>query len=207
MFRVHAADVITGPSAGSLGASVALSLAQGSPRQIILLGRNPAVITPLISEIKAVCPSTDVVFIQLDLGDLQSVRDAVPQIKAALSSLSSDSSHASVGIDCLINCAGVLAPKNYSLSKDGIELQFAVNHLGHFLLTNLLIDDVKRVGGIVINVSSGGHFLFDSDYDNYNMDVSLKIPPFAPRCWECFLCHSVPRILVIIQNSCHNTRD
>lgn len=51
----------------------------------------------------------------------------------------------------------------YTLSKDNIELQFATNHLGHFLLTNLLLETVKSTAreshreGRIVNVSSDGH--------------------------------------------------
>lgn len=44
----------------------------------------------------------------------------------------------------LVNNAGVSMGKTFALSEDGIELTFATNHLGHFLLTNLLLDDLKR---------------------------------------------------------------
>lgn len=48
-------------------------------------------------------------------------------------------------IHVLINNAGVYAPlKDHALTKDGLEIHFGVNHLGHFLLTNLLLDRLKQ---------------------------------------------------------------
>ncbi|XP_059223839.1 retinol dehydrogenase 13-like [Stomoxys calcitrans] len=68
---------------------------------------------------------------QLDLASLQSVRDFAAKFNQEVDRL-----------DILINNAGIMAPPRM-LSADGYELQFAVNHLGHFLLTNLLLDKLK----------------------------------------------------------------
>lgn len=61
-------------------------------------------------------------------------------------------------VDILINNAGMVTYQR-QLTEDGQEMQFQVNHLGHFLLTNLLLDKLKasKRGGRIINVSSVGH--------------------------------------------------
>ncbi|KAI9159695.1 hypothetical protein LWI28_001016 [Acer negundo] len=65
-------------------------------------------------------------------------------------------------LNILINNAGIMAPP-FTLSKDNIELQFATNHIGHFLLTNLLLDTMKKTAkesgreGRIVNVASDGH--------------------------------------------------
>jgi NAD(P)-dependent dehydrogenase (short-subunit alcohol dehydrogenase family) len=84
----------------------------------------------------------------LDLTSLDSVRTAAEQLKA---------DHPR--IDLLINNAGVMTtPKG--TTKDGFELQFGTNHLGHFALTGLLLDAMLDVEGArVVTVSSNGHKL------------------------------------------------
>jgi NAD(P)-dependent dehydrogenase (short-subunit alcohol dehydrogenase family) len=83
---------------------------------------------------------------ELDLTSLDSVRAAADQLRSNYDS-----------IDLLINNAGVMmTPK--SATKDGFELQFGTNHLGHFALTNLLLDRVLAApGSRVVTVSSVGH--------------------------------------------------
>ncbi len=66
------------------------------------------------------------------------------------------------GIHLLINNAGVLLPP-YTLTKDGFELQFGVNHLGHFALTNLLL---PHITGRVVSVASGAHRSATIDFDD-----------------------------------------
>jgi len=85
-------------------------------------------------------------FIFCDLSSLQSVKDCSKQF---------ESDHER--LEVLINNAGTWERRR-SLSKDGIELTFAVNHLAPFLLTNLLLDTLKRSApSRVISVSSGLH--------------------------------------------------
>ncbi len=91
----------------------------------------------------------------LDLSDLDSVR-----------TFSGEFPHDQ--IDILLNNAGALYSKRI-LSKQGIEMTLAGNHLGHFLLTYLLQD---RIGGKrrIINVSSAAHRNQVFDFDNYNRE-------------------------------------
>ena len=69
-------------------------------------------------------------------------------------------------IDLLINNAGVMVPP-LSRTEDGFELQFGTNHLGHFALTNLLLE---RVSGRVVTVSSGMHRAGSIDFDDLNWE-------------------------------------
>ena len=64
-------------------------------------------------------------------------------------------------INVLINNAGIMALHDFQKSEDGVEMQFAANHLGHFLLTNLLIPLIFAAGpgSRIVNVSSAGHAL------------------------------------------------
>ena len=69
-------------------------------------------------------------------------------------------------IDLLINNAGVMVPP-LSRTADGFELQFGTNHLGHFALTNLLLEHVT---GRVVTVSSTGHRVGQIDFDDLNWE-------------------------------------
>ncbi|MFZ0041596.1 MAG: oxidoreductase, partial [Solirubrobacteraceae bacterium] len=70
-------------------------------------------------------------------------------------------------IDLLINNAGVMIPP-FSRTKEGFELQFGTNHLGHFALTNLLLDNVT---GRVVTVSSSAHKVGKIDFDDLNWET------------------------------------
>jgi NAD(P)-dependent dehydrogenase (short-subunit alcohol dehydrogenase family) len=91
-------------------------------------------------------PGANVAVQELDLTSLESIRTAADQLR---------SDHPS--IDLLIDNAGVMTPPK-SATKDGFELQFGTNHLGHFAFTNLLLDRVLAApGSRVVTVSSQGH--------------------------------------------------
>ncbi|TVU26164.1 hypothetical protein EJB05_28700 [Eragrostis curvula] len=96
-------------------------------------------------------PASKLHVMEMDLSSLSSVRSFAESFNL---------SHKHLNL--LINNAGVMACP-FQLSKDGIELQFATNHVGHFLLTNLLLDKMKQtaretgVQGRIINVSSIAH--------------------------------------------------
>ncbi|XP_065628468.1 short-chain dehydrogenase TIC 32, chloroplastic isoform X3 [Quercus suber] len=95
-------------------------------------------------------PTAKVDVMELDLSSMASVRK-----------FASDFNSSGLPLNILINNAGVGTP--FMLSKDNIELQFATNHLGHFLLTNLLLENMKKTSrksgkeGRIVNVSSEGH--------------------------------------------------
>lgn len=97
----------------------------------------------------------------LDTGNLKSVR----QFANAVSSKYAK-------IDILINNAGVMATP-YHLTEDGFESQFAINYLGHFLLTHLLLPQLKAAGkqdlnARIVNVSSCAHRVGTINFDDIN---------------------------------------
>ena len=156
------AVLITGTSKSGIGAETAMILASANPKHIILASRSESKVTPVIEEIKKISPTVDVVFIEIDLLDNSSVRKAAEKVKAVTNT-----------IHGLINNAGVMAVRTYETSKDGIESQFAANHVGHFLLTNLLIDEILAAGkeGTVVNVASLGYQLAEANLEDPNFQV------------------------------------
>lgn len=91
-------------------------------------------------------PGAKIQVMKLDLADLQSIRDFADEFTRDYEKL-----------DVLLNNAGVMwCP--YDLTKDGFELQMGVNHFGHFALTGLLLESLKKAGNArVVTVSSIGH--------------------------------------------------
>lgn len=141
--------IVTGASSG-IGIETARVLALRGVHVVMAVrnmdaGKN--VKETIIKEI----PSAKIEVMDLDLSSMASVR------KFASEYISSG-----LPLNLLINNAGVMAPP-FTLSKDNIELQFATNHLGHFLLTNLLLESMKNTAhesnteGRIVNLSSEGH--------------------------------------------------
>ena len=146
--------VITGANTG-LGYETAAALA-GHGAQVVLAVRNLDKGKAAADLIARRHPAAQVTVQELDLTSLESVREAAGQLRTAYD-----------GIDLLVNNAGVMwTPK--STTKDGFELQFGTNHLGHFAFTGLLLDRLLPVeGSRVVTVSSVGHrILADIHFDD-----------------------------------------
>ncbi|XP_072364904.1 retinol dehydrogenase 12-like [Scyliorhinus torazame] len=100
---------------------------------------------------------------RLDLADTKSIREFAQQVHEEYQQL-----------HILINNAGVMMCP-YSKTADGFELQFGVNHLGHFLLTYLLIDLIKQSApSRIINVSSTAHKMGSIQFDDLNSEKSYN---------------------------------
>ncbi|KAI3926464.1 hypothetical protein MKW92_052591 [Papaver armeniacum] len=142
--------IVTGSSNG-IGAETARVLALRGVRVVIAV-RNTAAGTAVKERILMETPSAKIYVLELDLSSMASVRKFVAEFKAF-----------SLPLNILINNAGAICP--YKLSPDKIELQFATNYLGHFLLTDLLLETMKwtasqsNIEGKIINVSSEGYKL------------------------------------------------
>ena len=136
--------MITGASAG-IGKATASELAARGAR-VALLCRDPAKAEVARGEIRARTPAAQVDVLALDLCSLASVRACA---KAVLD--------AYPRIDVLVNNAGVV-PSTLRLTADGFEEQIGVNHLGHFLLTSLLLERLAASAPArVVTVSSMMH--------------------------------------------------
>ncbi|XP_072028111.1 retinol dehydrogenase 12-like [Amphiura filiformis] len=137
--------IITGGNAG-IGKETAIDFARRGAR-VIIGCRNPKKATEAVKEIRRRSRSSNVVYIPLELSDQDSVREFANTI------LSQESR-----IDYLINNAGIGEAAKGHVNKEGYNMVFAVNHLGHFLLTMLLLNRLKESApSRIINVSSIGH--------------------------------------------------
>ncbi len=144
--------VLTGATSG-IGRAAAFQLA-GISAQLILLSRNASKGREVAAKINSSLGLEKVLFIQTDLSRLSEVRDAANQIKKRCPR-----------IDILINNAGARF-NDFNKNDDGIELTFATNHLGHFLLTRLLADHLeKSAGARIITVASDVHRGYSADFD------------------------------------------
>ena len=149
--------IITGANTG-IGLETAVDLAKRNAR-VILACRSVERGERAVVEVKERSGNDNVVFVQLDLASLDSVR------KFAAKVLEEEPR-----IDILINNAGVVSTA-YTKSTDGFELTFAINHLGHFLLTNLLLDRIKEAPSArIVNVSSGAHHRARIDFNDLNSE-------------------------------------
>ncbi len=138
--------LITGGNSG-IGFATARKLALKG-FHVIMAARNQQTAAQAIARIKAEQPSATLESIPLDLASFASVRQCAATFKAK-----------GYPLHVLINNAGgSVKGKQPSFTQDGFEMTFGTNHLGHFLLTNLLLDDVQRSAPArVITVSSQRH--------------------------------------------------
>jgi NAD(P)-dependent dehydrogenase (short-subunit alcohol dehydrogenase family) len=138
--------VITGANTG-IGYEAAAVLADKGAH-VVLAVRDLDKGKAAAERIRAKSPGANVSLRQLDLTSLDSIRTAAKEIGAA---------HPL--IDLLINNAGVMYTPR-STTKDGFELQFGTNHLGHFALTGLVLGHLLPVpGSRVVTVSSNAHHI------------------------------------------------
>ena len=146
--------VITGANSG-IGLETARELARRGAA-IVMACRDPGRAEQARADVAASVPGAQLELVALDLASLASVRAAAAQISAA---------HPAV--DVLINNAG-LVPFKRRMTVDGFEMQFGVNHLGHFLLTQLLMPQLFAAGRPrVVNVASMMHHLGKLDFDSF----------------------------------------
>jgi retinol dehydrogenase-12 len=136
--------IVTGANTG-IGKVTALELARKGAH-VILACRSVAKTEAVVAEIQRTTGNRNVEVVELDLGDLASVRRCADQLLA----------RDGLTIHGLINNAGLAGHRG--VTKDGFEIQFGTNHLGHYLFTRLLLDRIKRGQGRIVNVASVAHY-------------------------------------------------
>ncbi len=149
--------IVTGANSG-IGYETARALAKKGAT-VIMACRNQQKGEAAAQQIRDQEPKGTVEMMQLDLGDLDSVRRFAETIQNDYDRL-----------DLLINNAGIMYPP-FGKTKQGFETQFGVNHLGHFALTGLLLDLIMRTPqSRIVTVSSGAHRFGRIDFDNLNAE-------------------------------------
>ena len=154
--------IVTGANSG-IGLEAARDFAKRGGR-VILACRNQSRGQAAMQEIRQTTGNNDVVYMHLDLASFKSIRQFAQQI------IENEKA-----IDILVNNAGLGC--NRKLTEDGLEFIMGVNHFGHFLLTNLLLDKIKQSApSRIINVSSIVYTFiksinFDDIQNEKNFDV------------------------------------
>ncbi len=154
--------LITGGNAG-----IGLETARGLARlgaQVAITSRDPAKGAAAAARIRAGVPDADLEVLTLDLADFASIRACAAEVGARFDHL-----------DVLINNAG-LVQAQHTVTVDGFETTFGVNHVGHFLLTTLLVDQLRASAPArVVVVSSHAHRgVAGLDFEDLNSESSYR---------------------------------
>lgn len=153
--------LITGGT-GGIGKAIAEQLAE-TGAQIIITGRNAERGQAVAWAIRKETENPKVTFRQADMASLTAVRALGAHITTEYKQL-----------DVLINNVGGIFPER-TLTEDGLEANFAVNHLAPFLLTQLLVPHLKKSGeGRIINLSSGAHKFGAIDFENLQFERNYR---------------------------------
>jgi len=149
--------LVTGATSGiGLEASVALA---GQGARVIMVGRNQAKTEAALADVASRSRSKEVSYLLADFASQASVRALADAVRSRVDRL-----------DVLVNNAGGVN-KARTVTADGIETTFAVNHLGYFLLTNLLLDlVVKSAPARVVTVASVGHRRGTLDFEDLGFE-------------------------------------
>lgn len=151
--------LITGGNNG-IGKATAIGLAKKGAT-VIIACRNETKGQAAVADIKKATKNENVDLLICDLSSFESIRKCADDFKAKYQQL-----------DVLVNNAGLIVD-NYKTTVEGFEWQFGVNHIGHFLLTNLLINNIlaaKRPR--IVNVSSAIHYSGVLDFDTFTQPIT-----------------------------------
>lgn len=144
---------------------MAVALASQSPLRLVLASRTRSKMEQVAAKIKSQHADVDVELVEMNLSSLQTVREGAKAIDNVVDK-----------IDLLINNAAVVM-QSHTFTSDDLELQFGTNHVGIFLLTNLLLPKILQAGRQspipgstrIINVTSAGHVISPIRFSDYNM--------------------------------------
>ena len=151
--------IVTGANSGMGMATVKALSDMGA--KVIMLCRSEKRGREALDKLNADGPR-DLELILCDLGDYDSIRAFVSQVKKTCDH-----------IDILVNNAGFISLDRQE-TKEGIERQFGINHIGHFLLTTSLLDLMGK-GGRIVNVASGAHKTGKIHFDDINLHKGFNV--------------------------------
>jgi NAD(P)-dependent dehydrogenase (short-subunit alcohol dehydrogenase family) len=154
--------LITGGSSG-IGLATAEALAaQGA--EIILAARSAAKLKDAAQQITDKTGNKNIKYYVADFSSQKSIRALAAQLKKDYQK-----------IDVLINNAGGVFPA-FKLNEDGLEMTIGTNHFAYFLLTNLLLDLIKKSDyARIVNVASGSHYDGKIDFESFTKDKGYFI--------------------------------
>ena len=157
--------LVVGVGPESLGEAFALATASQNPASLILASRTQSKLERVAKQIEAKSPNVKVDLVVVDLSSQASVRGAASQIGELVER-----------IDNIVNNAAV-SPSDHEYTRDGIEMQFGTNHVGPFLLTNLLMPRLRNAAKVslpgstrIVNVTSAGHRLSPIRFHDFNFE-------------------------------------
>ncbi|KAI3340970.1 putative short-chain dehydrogenase [Ustulina deusta] len=171
--------LVTGGNANGIGFATCQAFASQSPAHVIIAGRSPSKVGKCIDVLKAQYPTVDYRPLIVDLSRQKSVRAAAADLL----------SWADIPtLDIIVNSAGVMGLAERTLSEDGIEMHFATNHIGHWLLTCHLMPKLikaaeKNPKGAtrVVNVSSASPQKAAMRWSDMNFEKLNKDLPEAEQ--------------------------
>ena len=157
MWNLNNKTVVISGATNGIGKAAAIELSKENPK-LLFTYRNQSLADEVLAEIKDISPNTQVQSVYCDFSDQDSIKKCTNEINDLCAN-----------IDVLINNAGVVNT-SYHETDEGIENTFAVNHLGYFLFTNLLLQKLKGDDETrIVNVSSAAHsFVKEMQWEDIN---------------------------------------
>jgi NAD(P)-dependent dehydrogenase (short-subunit alcohol dehydrogenase family) len=153
--------IVTGANSG-IGFEAARAMAARGA-SVVMACRNIEKSAGAFEKVRKESPGDNVDLMRLDLADLSSVREFAGEAREKYPR-----------IDILVNNAGIMVPP-YGRTIDGFELQIGTNHLGHFLLTGLLMENIVATpGSRVVTVTSIAHFGGRINFDDINSESGYR---------------------------------
>ena len=165
--------MVTGANVG-----IGLATAKGLARQgahVVMVARSRSKGEAALSELKRELPGAQATLLLADLSKQADIRALASEFKRHFDRL-----------DVLINNAAII-PAKREVNADGLEMQFAVNHLAPFLLTHLLLDVLRASApSRIVNVSSSAHTEGKIDLDDLQHARIYDMPRFPLAGWQAY---------------------